>query len=106
MCSWRYLDKRGFSIGGIAGLALYGKYLPHAAIGYLAPMSVLLSFLICYFALIIMGTQAAYALGYYTGITTTMRSPAYRPWIGARPSFPFALTCQLGDHGTTREMAR
>jgi hypothetical protein len=88
------------ALGGIAGLALYGKYPPHAAIGFLAPLNVLLSFLICYLVLIIIGTQVAYVLGYYTGITGS--SGCGRIWcsppiglIGSEP-FKWYATGQLG----------
>jgi len=87
-------------LGGIAGLALYGKYPPTAAIGYLAPLNTLLSFLICYLALIIIGTQVAYAFGYYTGILGA--SGCGRVWcsppIGLMYSAPskWYATGQLG----------
>lgn len=87
-------------LAGIAGLTTWGKYPPHAAIGYLAPLNILLSFLICYFVLIIIGTQVAYALGYYTGITGV--GGCGRAWcappIGLMVSDPFKwnATGQLG----------
>jgi hypothetical protein len=79
---------------------MWGKYPPHAAIGYLAPLNILLSFLICYFVLIIIGTQVAYMFGYYTGITGS--SGCGRVWcgppIGLTGSEPFKwyATGQLG----------
>lgn len=87
-------------LAGIAGLTMWGKYPPHAAIGYLAPLNILLSFLICYFLLIIIGTQVAYIFGYYTGITGV--SGCGRAWcsppIGLMYSDPFKWTAtgQLG----------
>jgi len=87
-------------LAGIAGLTMWGKYPPHAAIGYLAPLNILLSFLICYFVLIIIGTQVAFMFGYYTGITGV--SGCGRTWcsppIGLMYSEPFKWTAtgQLG----------
>jgi len=87
-------------LAGIAGLTMWGKYPPHAAIGYLAPLNILLSFLICYFVFIIIGTQVAYAFGYYTGIMGA--SGCGRTWcsppIGLMVSDPFKWNAmgQLG----------
>ncbi|MBS7618141.1 hypothetical protein KEJ25_06020 [Candidatus Bathyarchaeota archaeon] len=47
----------GSPISVVAGLTAYGKYPPHAAIAYLAPLDTLRSFILWYFLLIIIGTQ-------------------------------------------------
>jgi len=87
-------------LAGIAGLITYGKYPPTAAIGFLAPANILLSTLICYFGLIIIGTQVAYVFGYYTGITGVNGCGRFgcSPPIGLQGSDPFKwnATGQLG----------
>jgi len=84
----------------IAGLTMYGKYPPHAAIAYLAPSDTLRSFILWYLLVIIIGTQIAYNLGYYTGITDV--GGCGRAWCGppiglmVSPPFKWNATSHIG----------
>jgi hypothetical protein len=90
----------GTSIAQIVGLATFNKNPVMGAVFYMAPMSVLLSAIVG-FVFFLVTNQAAYALGYYTGIIDV--SGCGRVWcpgtaIVFRDPFKWEamITCGMG----------
>ena len=54
-------------LAAIVGFQLFNKWPPFAAVFYLAPLSVLTSFMLWYLVYLVL-SQVAYYMGYYTGI--------------------------------------
>ncbi|MGQ9515605.1 MAG: DUF6785 family protein, partial [Thermoproteota archaeon] len=89
------------SLGGIAGMSIFQKHPVFIAIGFLAPLSILLSTWFFYLIYLI-AVQIAFVMGYYTGLTGI--DGCGRSWCGTiTPNFgePFKFMALSYVGGST-----